>query len=127
MGAVLNFLFVIATAFTCLWLNHVSDETRVADAQLRKAKTEIAVEGQALKVLQADWERASNPDAVRTLAVARLGFADEATVEVASLELLPRRGEAGQPAASAVTNASATATATTPSAQLHLIAVHAGE
>jgi hypothetical protein len=125
MGAVLNFVFVIATALTCLWLNHISDETRVANAQLRKANADIAVESQAFKVLQADWERASNPDVVRTLAETRLGLADEATVEVASLELLPRRGEMGQPAASAMTNASATATPA--SAQLHLIAVHAGD
>ena len=125
MTAVLNFLFVIATALTCLWLNHVSDETRVADAQLRRAKSEIAIEGQSLKVLQADWERASNPDTIRVLAVSRLGLADQATVEVASLELLPRRGETGPLAASTVTNASVTASAV-PS-QLHLVVAHAGE
>ncbi len=125
MGAVLNFLFVVATALTCLWLNHVADETRVADAELRRAKAEIAVEGQTLKVLQADWERASNPDVIRTLAVSRLGLEDEATVEVASLELLPRRGDMAPLAASAVINASVGVTV--PSTPLHLVAAHAGE
>lgn len=125
MGAVLNFLFVVATALSCLWLNHVADETRVASAELKRAKSEITVESQALKVLQADWERASNPEIIRTLAVSRLGLVDQATVEVASLELLPRRGDAAPLAASAVTNASAVATAAAP--PLHLIASHAGE
>jgi hypothetical protein len=125
MNAVLNFLFVVATALTCLWLNHVADETRVADAELRRAKAEIAVEGQNLKVLQADWGRASNPEIIRTLAVSRLGLEDQATVEVASLELLPRRGDTAPLAASPVTNASLAGTA--PSTSLHLVAAHAGE
>ena len=125
MGAVLNFLFVVATALTCLWLNHVADETRVADAELRRAKVEIAVESQTLKVLQANWERASTPDVIRTLAVSRLGLADEATVEVASLELLPRRGDTAPLAASPVTNASMGGTVA--SSPLHLIATHSGE
>jgi len=125
MGAVLNFLFVVATALTCLWLNHVADETRVANAELRRAKSETIVESQTLKVLQADWERASNPEIIRTLAVSRLGLVDQATVEVASLELLPRRGDAAPLAASAVTNASAVAAPAAPA--LHLIASHAGE
>jgi hypothetical protein len=125
MGAVLNFMFVVATALTCLWLNHVADETRVVDAELRRTKAEITVESQTLKVLQADWERASNPDVIRTLAVSRLGLADQATVEVASLELLPRRGDTTPLATSPVTNASVEAAA--PSTPLRLVATRAGE
>jgi hypothetical protein len=125
MGAVLNFLFVVATALTCLWLNHVADETRVADAELRRARVDIMVENQTQKVLQADWERVSNPDVIRTLAVSRVGLADEATIEVASLELLPRRGDTAQPAGPAMTNASIGGTA--PGASLRLVAAHGGD
>jgi len=125
MIRVLNFLCVVLTAFACLALNHVSDQTRVAEAQLSRTKTQIAAAADTLKILQADWERAADPGHIQSLAAVHLGLADTATVEVASLELLPRRGETTPFNGQAVTNASiAVPVATT---HLHLVAAHAGE
>jgi cell division protein FtsL len=125
MIRVLNFLCVVLTAFSCLALNHVSDQTRVAEAQLNRAKTQIAAASDTLKILQADWERASNPAHIQSLAASHLGLEDTATVEVASLELLPRRGETTPLSGPAVTNASIVAPAVT--SHLHLVAAHSGE
>jgi len=125
MIRVLNFLCVVLTAFACLALNHVSDQTRVAEAQLNRTKTQIAAAADSLKILQADWERAANPAHVQALAAVHLGLADTATVEVASLELLPRRGETTPLSGSAVTNASIVAPAGTT--HLHLVAARTGE
>lgn len=125
MIRVLNFLCVVLTAFACLALNHVSDQTRVAEAQLNRTKTQIVAAADTLKILQADWERAANPTRIQALAAVHIGLADTATVEVASLELLPRRGEATPFSGPAVTNASIVAPAAT--SRLHLVAAHTGE
>jgi hypothetical protein len=125
MIRVLNFLCVILTAFSCLALNHVSDQTRVTQAELVRTRSQIAAESDSLKILRSEWERASNPDHVQALASAHLGLADTATVQVASLELLPRRGEATPLSGPVVTNASIVAQAST--SHLHLVAAHAGE
>ncbi len=125
MIRVLNFLCVVLTAFVCLALNHVSDQTRVAEAQLNRTKVQIAAASDTLKILQADWERASNPEHIQALAAVHLGLADTATVEVASLELLPRRGETSPLGGPAVTNASIVAPAV-PS-RFHLVAARAGD
>ena len=125
MIRVLNFLCVVLTAFSCLALNHVSDQTRVAEAQLRRAKTQIAAASDTQKILEADWERASNPSHIQALAAAHLGLADTATMEVASLELLPRRGESSSLSGPVVTNASIVAPAAT--SHLHLVAAHTGD
>jgi hypothetical protein len=125
MIRVLNFLCVALTAFACLALNHVSDQTRVAEARLSRTKLEIAVASDSLKVLQADWERASSPTHIQALASVHLGLADTATVEVASLELLPRRGDTTTLGGPVVTDASIVAPAA--SSHLRLVAARAGE
>ena len=122
MIRILNFFFVIATGFTCLWLNHVTDQTRVADAEIRRAQLHIAQESENLKVLQAAWDQLARPDHIQALAVSELGFADNAALEVASLELLPRRGQAD---GSATINTSASAAP--PKEPLHLIALRSGQ
>src|ERR1700733_2613503 len=118
MIRVLNFLCVVLTAFSCLALNHISDQTRVAEAQLRRAKTQIAAASDTQKILEADWERASNPSQIQALAAAHLGLAETSTMEVSSLELLPRRGETSPLSAPVVTNASIAAPPVT--SHLHL-------
>jgi hypothetical protein len=125
MIRVLNFLCVLLTAFSCLALNHVSDQTRVAEAQLRRTRTQIAAASDTQKTLEADWERASNPAHIQALAAAHLGLADTATMEVASLELLPRRGESSSLSGPVVTNASIVAP--TATSHLHLVAAHTGD
>jgi len=125
MIRVLNFFCVVLTAFCCLALNHVADQTRVAEAELKRAKVEIAGAADAQKVLQADWERAANPAHIQALAAVHLGLADTATVQVASLELLPRRGETPPLGPPAVTTASVEVPAANP--HLHLVAAHSGD
>lgn len=125
MVRILNFVCVVITAFACLALNHVSDQTRVAEAQLRRTKVEIAKSANDLKLLEADWERAANPSHIQALAAAHLGLADTATVQVASLELLPRRGDVSGAGAAEVTAASAAIPAA--GLHLHLAAARAGD
>lgn len=124
MIRVLNFFCVAATAVTCIALNHVSDQTRVAEAQLHRTRNEIVLASDALKILDADWERASNPAHIQVLAATHLGLADAAAVELASLDLLPRRGESAA-TESAVSNAGAVLPAVNP--HLRLVAARAGD
>ena len=55
----------------------------------------MVVEQQAMKVLEADWDRVSDPARIQQLAAVKLGIADTPSAVLASLELLPRRGENG--------------------------------
>ena len=47
-----------------------------------------------MSVLQAEWARVADPARIQRLAQAELGLTDAPTVELSSLELLPRRGQA---------------------------------
>ncbi|HEY5048379.1 MAG TPA: hypothetical protein VII49_10185 [Rhizomicrobium sp.] len=125
MIRVLNFFCVAVTAFTCLALNHVSDQTRVAQARLHRTQVEFSAAADSLKILQADWQRAANPERIQALAAVHLGLADTATVQVASLELLPRRGDATPTGGVVVTTASVAVPAVNP--PLHLVSARAGE
>ena len=122
MVRVLNFFFVVVAGLSCLWLNHVSDQTRVANAEMNRARQEIVTESDNMKVLQADWDKLSGPERVQALAASALGYSDGATIEVVSLDLLPRRAEAED---TAVVGASAPSLP--PKASLHLVAVRPGE
>jgi hypothetical protein len=122
MVQVLNFFFVVVAGLTCLWLNHVSDETRVANADMHRARQDIVVESENVKVLQEEWDKLSGPERIQALAVSALGYSDSATSEVVSLDLLPRRGEAEN---SDVISTSASVSV--PRASLHLIAARPGE
>ena len=124
MVRVLNFLCFAITAFACLGLYHVSEQTRVARVELVRTERQIVDERDAMKVLQADWERVADPAHIQVLAASRLGLADTATMEVASLELLPRRGEETPFSRSPLNNASIVVQSANP--HLHLIAAHAG-
>jgi len=91
MIRLLNFSCFALTALACLALYHVSEETRVARAELHRTRAEIVNQQEALKVLEADWERVAEPTRIQRLASEKLGLADNPTVALASLELLPRR------------------------------------
>ena len=93
MIRLLNFSCFALTALACLALYHVSEQTRVTRAELRDTQQKIAVQQEAMKVLQADWVRVSDPARIQQLASEKLGLGDTPTVALASLELLPRRGE----------------------------------
>src|ERR1700685_4598491 len=104
MIRVLNFCCFAVTAFACLALYHTSEQTRVARVQLSSVERQISGEHAAMKVLEADWERVSEP------AQKKLGLGDAPTMELSSLELLPRRGEASPLGDAPLTQASAAVT-----------------
>jgi hypothetical protein len=93
MVRMLNFFCVALAGLACLALYRVSEQTRVAHAELRKIDRQIVVERNALHVLEADWQSVASPDRVQRLAEAKLGIADTTTVQLSSFEMLPRRGE----------------------------------
>lgn len=97
MIRLLNFFCFAVTAMACLALYHVSEQTRVARVQLHAVQQQILVQQQAMKVLEADWDRVSDPARIQQLAAVKLGIADTPSAVLASLELLPRRGDAAAP------------------------------
>jgi hypothetical protein len=64
-----------------------------------------------MSVLQTEWVQVASPERIQRLAVSSLGMNDAATVQLSSLELLPRHSDAplGQ-----VRDASAQAPAAAP-------------
>ena len=126
MIRVLNFASFALAALCCLALYHLSEQTRIAHVKLVSVERQIAADRDAMKVLQADWERVSEPSRIHALAQSRLGLADTAAVSVASLDLLPRRGDAAPLPGSAVQAASVAANVALSDPHIHLAAAHAG-
>ena|SRR5579862_6483261 len=126
MIRVLNFVSFALAALCCLALYHLSEQTRIAHVRLVSVERQIAEDHDAMKVLQADWERVSEPARIHALAQSRLGLADRAAVSVASLDLLPRRGEAAALSGSPVQTASVAANVTLSDPHIRLAAAHAG-
>jgi hypothetical protein len=124
MVRILNFVFVALAGLSCFALNHVSEKTRLAALDLAKVHVRIAQESEATKVLQADWQSVADPTRIQRLAQARLGLSDTPTLELSSLELLPRRGEADPSNDNPVRAASVVVPA--PSSDLHMIAANGG-
>lgn len=94
MIRVMNFFCIALAALSCLALYHVSEQTRVAHVQLGNVQHQIVVQKTAMNVLQAEWSRVADPARIQHLAEAKLGLTDQPTVELSSLELLPRRDTA---------------------------------
>lgn len=126
MIRVLNFCCFAITAFACLALYHISEQTRVARVQLSSVERQISGEHAAMKVLEADWERVADPARIQQLAQRKLGLGDTPTMELSSLELLPRRGEASPLGETQLTQASATVAPQPVDPRLHLAALHDG-
>ncbi len=122
MIRLLNFSCFAITALACLALYHVSEQTRVARIQLHTVQAQIVVQQEAMKVLQADWERVADPARIQQLAAEKLGVSDAPTASLASLELLPRRGEAKD-----LQQASVEASARASDPRFLNVALHAGE
>jgi hypothetical protein len=93
MIRILNFFCVALAGLACLALYRVSEQTRIANAQLHRIDHQIVAERNALHVLEADWQSVASPDRIQRLAEARLGITDTATAQLSAFELLPRRGE----------------------------------
>jgi cell division protein FtsL len=116
MIRVVNFFCVALMGLSILALYHVSEQTRVAHVQLKQVEGKIADEKATTAVLQAEWERVANLTRIQHLAETRLGMGDTASLQLSSLELLPRRGEDSAPLGnSPVRQASAQIPVPTPS------------
>jgi len=126
MIRVLNFVSFALAALCCLALYHLSEETRVARVRLQSVERQIAEDRGAMKVLQADWEHVAEPSRIHALAQLRLGLSDTAAIAVASLDLLPRRGDATTPAGSPIQAASMAAAVALSDPHIRLAAAHAG-
>jgi hypothetical protein len=92
MIRVINFFCFAVSAFACLALYHVSEQTRVVRAELRVVEHGIAQEKQVSDTLQAEWGRVAEPSRLERFAEAQ-GVEDRPSVELASTALLPRRGD----------------------------------
>jgi cell division protein FtsL len=126
MIRVLNFCCFAITAFACLALYHISEQTRVARVQLSSVERQISGEHAAMKVLEADWERVADPARIQQLAQRKLGLGDTPTMELSSLELLPRRGESSPLGETQLTQASASVAPQPADPRFHLAALHDG-
>ena len=126
MVRIINFVCVALTGFACLALYHVSEQTRVASLELRRVNHEIAAEHGTMSVLQAEWARVADPARIQHLAETDLGVGDTPTVELSSLELLPRRGQAEPLGNSPVHEANDTVPAKQSDPRIRLAAVRPG-
>src|ERR1700743_1094757 len=93
MIRVLNFFCVALMGLSILALYHVSEQTRLAGVTLNHVNRQIDQEHTTIGVLQTEWEHLASPERIATLAQSKLGSDNTATVQLSSLELLPRRGE----------------------------------
>ena len=92
MVRVLNFFCVALMGLSILALYHVSEKTRVAHMQLNQVNARIAQERNAVGVLETEWQHVASPERVQQLAQAKLGMADNSSVQLSSFDQLPRRG-----------------------------------
>ena len=92
MVRILNFFCVALMGFSILALYHVSEKTRVAHMQLNQVTARIAQERNAVGVLETEWQHVASPERVQQLAQAKLGMADNSSVQLSSFDQLPRRG-----------------------------------
>ena len=138
MVRILNFVFVALAGLSCFAMNHIAEKTRLADIALGKVHRQMAEQTVATEKLQAEWQVVANPMRIQKLAEDHFGLTGTPTVALASLELLPRRGELGagspiqtasmlvpvpQPGPQSGTQSGALAM---PQTGLHPMAVHSG-
>jgi cell division protein FtsL len=93
MIRVLNFFCVALMGLSILALYHVSERTRVTQMNLNKVNHQIREARGTIGVLQAEWARVAGPGRIQELAQ-RHGMSDATSAQLASFNLLPRRGEA---------------------------------
>jgi cell division protein FtsL len=91
MIRVLNIVLIVVTGLACVGLYQIAEEARVAQAELRKVRTEIADEQNAITILGAEWARVTQPARIQALAARHLPLAEDPTLQLSSLTLLPPR------------------------------------
>ncbi len=117
MIRVLNFFCVALMGLSILALYHVSERTRVARGELARVNGDIDTEHGAISLLEAEWAKVASPERIATLAASKLGLDNTSTVQLSSLDLLPRRGEDAPLTPSPVRRASAEVPAQTGALQ----------
>src|SRR6185312_2419887 len=93
MVRIVNFFCFALSAFACLALYHVSEQTRFTRAELKLMRKEIVQEQQLADSLQAEWGRVTDPAQIAHASHASSEDDDAPAVELASTTLLPRRGD----------------------------------
>ena len=91
MLRILNIALVVVTGLACIGLYQIAEEARVAQADLRKGQAEIAGEENAIAILGAEWARLTQPARIQALAARHLPLAEDPTLQLSSLTLLPPR------------------------------------
>ncbi|HTQ14337.1 MAG TPA: hypothetical protein VMH86_10715 [Rhizomicrobium sp.] len=124
MVRILNFLFVALAGLSCFAMNHIAEKTRLAGIELKQVHRQIAQEADATKLLQTRWQAVADPQRIQQLAQQHLGLTDSPTLELSSLELIPRRGEAADD--NPVRAASLVTPVQPQAGTLHLVAAHSG-
>lgn len=85
-----------ALAGAMVWANYsVVEQTRVATAHLKATEKQIAAENVRFEDAQTQYMALSSPDRIQALAQNFLGMNDTATVQLSSLQMLPRRDVGG--------------------------------
>jgi len=87
----LNFSLIIVTGLACLGVYRIAEEARIAQAELRMATAQILEEHNAIAVLGAEWARLTKPARIQALAARHLSLAENPTLQLSSLALLPPR------------------------------------
>ena len=80
--------------FTCIANYHVSEQTRIARQALTRTEKNIKAETQNIRVLELEWQKVAAPETIQKLAEAQLGMQNAPSVQRASVQDLPRRGDA---------------------------------
>jgi cell division protein FtsL len=80
--------------FTIISAYHVSEQTRIAKQELVRSEKQIQAEETQISVLEAQWQKAANPETIQKLAESSLGMANTTTAQLASVTMLPRRSDA---------------------------------
>lgn len=102
MVRILNVLCLGLLGVSILALYQVSERTRVVGVELRTVERQIVEEQAKAGDLQVAYEEVARPDRIQKLAEVSLGMSDTATVQLASLNLLPRRDGTPEPTAKLV-------------------------
>lgn len=121
----LNFFCVALAALSCLALYHVSEQTRVTRVHLNAVNHQIVQERDAMSVLQAEWERVASPERIQQLAQQQ-GLDDASSVQLASLDVLPRRGQDENTLGVIVRNASDIVPVKPQDPRIHTVSMRTG-
>lgn len=90
---ILNMVLALTTVVAIVVNYNVSEEARFTGTQLDRVERGIADAQAAQHDLQAQYVQQSQPERIHDLAVKNLGMTEAATIQLASLSALPRRGQ----------------------------------